>query len=73
MITDIILCMFIELDQISFAFKLVLSQYSQILLPLCNRATPFLAVSCFISLDFMAKATNTLHNDNLKACEKKCC
>ena len=37
----------IQYLKLTIAFKFVLSQSSQILLPLCNPATPSLAVSCF--------------------------
>ena len=36
--------------KLTIAFKLVFSQFSQILLPLCNPATPSLAVSCLNTL-----------------------
>ena len=36
----------IQYLRLTITFKLVLSQSSQILLPLCNPATPSLAVSC---------------------------
>ena len=38
--------MVIQCLRLTIGFKLVLSQFSQILLPLCNPATPSLAVSC---------------------------
>ena len=38
----------IQYLKLTIAFKLVLSQSSQILLPLCNPAIPSLAVSCFL-------------------------
>ena len=40
-------CKVIQYLRFTIAFKLVLSQSSQILLPLCNPAIPSLAVSCF--------------------------
>ena len=38
----------IQYLRLTIWFKLVLSQFSQILLPLCNPATPSLAVSCSV-------------------------
>ena len=38
--------------RLTIGFKLVLRQFSQILLPLCNPATPSLAVSCSCEFNF---------------------
>ena len=40
----------IQYLKLTIGFKLVLNQFSQILLPLCNSATPSLAVSCIIEV-----------------------
>ena len=44
-----------QYPRLTIAFMLVLSQSSQILLPLCNPAIPSLAVSCFISILMMTQ------------------
>ena len=43
----------IQYLRLTIAFKLVLSQSSQILLPLCNPAIPSLAVSCYAVKSFI--------------------
>ena len=58
----------IQYLKLTIAFKLVLSQSSQILLPLCNPAIPSLAVSCFsfqigfAMVELMVLGVDTLYN-----------
>ena len=62
----------IQYFRLTIAFKLVLNQSSQILLPLCNPAIPSLAVSCFLFQKTNFGLTKNQKNHEIKCQRNRC-